>query len=198
MSTHKTPLIETDRLVLTWPTPEQIDGYYDSIVGTNIFDTLVWDGPANAKDVHDWWKQLVSHSPLDFSQSIELAAIERASGRYVGGVTLRPVDNDPNIIDIGFVFAVDSHGKGYATEALGALVDEAFSTRGAERIFGEVFVGNDGSRRVLEKLGFVHEGTHRRSVCKRQEWLDVWVIAITRPDWERRQAERSEGTSVQK
>lgn len=41
------------------------------------------------------------------------------------------------------------------TEAVGAAVDEAFRTRGAERIFGNVFVGNAASRRVMEKLGFV-------------------------------------------
>ncbi len=186
MSKSQPPLIETERLLLTWPTPEQIDGYYDSIIGTSIFDTILWDGPSDAQELHDWWTQGASRSPLDFSLSLSLAVIERASGRYVGGVGLRPVDGDPAIIDIGYAFAVDSHGKGYATEAVGALVDEAFGKRGAERVFGKVFVGNDGSRRVMEKLGFVCEGTLRRCVCKRGVWRDEWIIAITRPDWERR------------
>jgi RimJ/RimL family protein N-acetyltransferase len=190
------PLIETERLLLTWPTPEQIDGYYDSIIGTTIFDTILWGGPSDAQELHDWWTQNVLRSPLDFSLSLDLAVIERASGRYIGGVGLRPVDNDPQVIDIGYAFAVDSHGKGYATEAVGALVDEAFSARGAERIFGKVFVDNDGSRRVMEKLGFVHEGTLRRCVCKRGVWLDEWMLAITRPDWESRQAPLADGTST--
>ena len=120
-----------------------------------------------------------------------MAAIERTSGRYIGGVSLRPVHEDPAVIDIGYAFAVDSHGRGYATEAVGVLVDEAFIRRGAERIFGNVFVGNVGSRRVREKLGFVHEGTQRRCVCKRGVWRDEWMIAIPRPDWEGRQAGRS-------
>ena len=101
--------------------------------------------------------------------------IERASGRYIVGVSLRPVDMDPRIIDIGYAFAVDVHRRGYATEAVGALVDEAFRKRGAERIFGNAFVGNHASRRVLEKLGFVLEGTQRRCVCKRGVWLDQWM-----------------------
>jgi ribosomal-protein-alanine N-acetyltransferase len=121
--------------------------------------------------------------------------IEKASGRYIGGVGLRPVDNDPHVIDIGYALAVDSHGKGYAAEAVGALVDEAFSARGVERIFGKVFVDNDGSRRVMEKLGFVHEGTLRRCVFKRGVWLDQWLTAITRPDWERRKAGFAAGAS---
>lgn len=198
MSKPQPPLIETERLLLTWPTPEQIDGYYDSIIGTNIFDTIFWDGPSHAQELHDWWKQSVLRSPLDFRLSLDIAVIERASGRYIGGVSLRPVDSDPRILDIGYAFAVAFHGKGYATEAVGTLVDEAFSKRGAERIFGNAFVGNDGSRRVMEKLGFVYEGTQRRCVYKRGVWLDQWMIAITRPDWESRQAGLSEGTSAQR
>ncbi|MDG1483706.1 MAG: GNAT family protein [Myxococcota bacterium] len=185
------PLIETKRLLLTWPTPEQIAGHYAAIVGTNIFDTIVWDGPSDVQELHDWWSETASRSPSDVGLSLNMAVIERTSGRYIGGVSLRPVDGDPAVIDIGYAFAVDSHGKGYATEAVGALVDEAFGKRGAERIFGNVFVGNVGSRRVMEKLGFVHEGTQRRCACKRGVWRDQWMIAITRPDWESRQAGRS-------
>jgi RimJ/RimL family protein N-acetyltransferase len=180
------PLIETSRLLLTWPTKEQIDGYYNAIIGTEIFDTIIWEGPSGPQELHDWWKETASLNPSDFSLSLNTAVIERDSGRYIGGVSLRPVEGDPAILDIGYALAVDSHGKGYATEAVGALVDEAFGKRGAERIFGNAFVGNHASRRVMEKLGFVYEGTQRRCVCKRGVWLDQWMIAITRPDWESR------------
>jgi [ribosomal protein S5]-alanine N-acetyltransferase len=186
ISKSQPPLIETERLLLSWPTPEQIDGYYDSIIGSNIFDTIFWDGPPDAQSMQDWWQEVRSRDPSDVSLSLDMAVIERTSERYIGGVSLRPVDGDPAIIDIGYAFAVDSHGKGYGTEAVGAMVDEAFRARGAERIFGNAFVGNHGSRRVMEKLGFVHEGTQRRCVRKRGVWLDQWMIAITRPDWEAR------------
>jgi hypothetical protein len=95
MPTYHPPLRETDRLLLTWPTPEQIDGYYDSIIGTNIFDTIFWDGPSDAQELRDWWEQIVSRSPLDFSLSLATAVIERASGRYIGGVSLRPSRKGP-------------------------------------------------------------------------------------------------------
>ena len=196
MPKHHPPLVETSRLLLTWPSQEQIDGYYNAIIGTNIFDTIFWDGPADAQALHDWWEETTSRDPSDLSLSLSLAVIERASGRYIGGVGLRPVGNDPQIIDIGYALAVDSHGKGYATEAVGALVDEVFSARGAERIFGNAFVGNHSSRRVMEKLGFVYEGTQRRCVCKRGVWLDQWMIAITRPDWESRGRRRAAGDPV--
>ena len=186
MNEMQPPFIETSRLLLTWPTKEQIDDYYNAIIGTNIFDTIVWGGPADAQELHDWWAECASRDPSDFSLSLEVAVIESSSGRYIGGMAIRPVNGDPAIIDIGYAFAPYSHGKGYATEAVGALVDEAFSKRGAERISGNAFVGNTASRRVMEKLGFIHEGTQRRCKLKNGVWLDQWMIAITRPDWEKR------------
>ena len=182
------PRIQTSRLLLTWPTKEQIDGYYKAIIGTRIFETISWNGPTDPQELHDWWAECGSRDPSDFSLSLDVAVIEPSSGRYIGGISLRPVNGDPAIIDIGYAFAPDSHGKGYATEAVGALVDEAFSKRGAERILGNAFVGNTASRRVMEKLGFVHEGTQRHCQRKNGVWLDQWMIAITRPDWEKRQS----------
>ena len=191
MSKFQPPVIETERLLLTWPNEEQIDGYFDAIIGTSIFDTTLWEGPSEPQDLHDWWQQNILNDPADLNLHLDTAVIERASGRYIGGASLRPVNGDPRIVDIGYLVVADAHGKGYATEAVGALVDEAFSKRGAERIFGNAFVGNHGSRRVMEKLGFVCEGTLRRCIYKRGIWLDEWSMAIIRPDWERRQAERS-------
>lgn len=54
------------------------------------------------------------------------------------------------------------------------------------QIFANVFVGNQASRNVVEKLGFRFEGIHRRAALKRGQWLDEWSLAITRPDWESR------------
>lgn len=180
------PLISTPRLTLTWPAPEQIDGYYNAIIGTDIFDTLIWDGPTSPGDLHDYWKHAINTPVDDLTQHFNLAVIENASSAMIGGISWRPVNNNPEIIDIGYAFAKPFHGRGYATEAVGALTDFGFRNRRAERVFATVFVDNVASRRVLEKCGFAHEGTLRRAVCKRGQWRDEWMLAITRPQWSER------------
>ena len=180
------PRLETARLLLTWPSPSQIDEYHAAIIGTNMFDTIIWDGPSNPQELHDWWSENRSLDPSDHRLHFNVAIIEASSNRYIGGASLRPVDRDPAIIDIGYALAPAFHGKGYATEAVGPLVEEAFAHREAERIFGNAFVGNHASRRVMEKVGFSLEGIQRRTIRKRGIWIDQWMIAITRPDWEAR------------
>jgi RimJ/RimL family protein N-acetyltransferase len=61
----------------------------------------------------------------------------------------------------GYVFAKDAWGKGYATEALRAVVDIARST-GRIRLYAVCHLDNTASWHVLEKAGFTREGVLRR------------------------------------
>jgi RimJ/RimL family protein N-acetyltransferase len=178
------PRVETERLVLTWPDAVQIDGYYQRIVGTSMFDTLLWDGPDGPQDLHDFWAARREDAAAG-SALLSVALITRSDGACIGGASLRP-QGDERVFDIGYALAPSHHGRGYGSEAVRAVVDEGFAHRGAERIFATVFVGNGASRRVAEKAGMRLEGTLRRAVCKRGVWRDEWLLAVTRPDWEAR------------
>ena len=181
----KAPLIETDRLKLTWPTSDQVDQYYNDIIGTNMFDTIHWDGPEGPHELHDYWKMNFQQDPINLTVDFNIAVINKESNECMGGASLRPVNGDPTQIDIGYAFAPKFHSNGFGTETVFALVNEAFLNRKAERIFANIFVGNIASKRILEKTGFQLEGIVRRNTLKRGEWLDGWLMAITRPDWEK-------------
>lgn len=176
------PRIETERLVLTWPNEAQIDGYHQAIVGTDLFDTLLWDGPESDRDLHDYWER---NRRTELADPFSLAIIERSTDACIGGLALRPVEGDHRILDLGYALAPAWHGRGLGTEAVGALIDHGFAHREAERVFAMIFVGNHASRRLAEKCGMAYEGTLRRTVLKRGRWLDEWMLAVTRPDWER-------------
>lgn len=177
------PNIETPRLFLTWPNRSQIHQYYHDIIGTDIFDTLLWDGPSGVEDLENYWKECRLIDSHDFSLPLGLAIIHKETLEFIGGISLRPVNKDCQFIDIGYALAKKFHGKGYGSEAVGALVDHAFEAREAQRIFATVFTFNPASKRVLEKVGFKYEGTLRHCVKKQGVWSDEWLFAITRPDW---------------
>lgn len=178
------PRYETDRLVLTWPTPQQIEGYYRAIVGTDIFDTIIWNGPSNPNDLHNYWLTCRQDFARGPEHQLSLAAIDKATGQIAGGLSLRPHSVPFGVWDLGYALAKPYHGRGLATEAARVLVDVAFRERHAYRVFANAFVGNQASRRVLEKLGFTFEGTSRGFIEKPSGRKDEWLLAITRPDWE--------------
>jgi RimJ/RimL family protein N-acetyltransferase len=85
--------------------------------------------------------------------------ISRANGQLLGGTGLG--FQAPNEAAIGFVLARDAWGKGYATEALAAIVDVARRI-GVGRLYALCHPENRPSQRVLEKCGFVPDSPARR------------------------------------
>jgi RimJ/RimL family protein N-acetyltransferase len=64
-------------------------------------------------------------------------------------------DDEP---EVGYWLGVPFWGNGYATEAVRAVLDHAFSELGHDVVFGGARVSNPASRRVLEKCGFQWTG----------------------------------------
>jgi len=60
--------------------------------------------------------------------------------------------------ELGYWLGVEHWGKGYATEALHALIDYAFTNLAHEALQAGARVTNPASRRVLEKCGFQWTG----------------------------------------
>jgi ribosomal-protein-alanine N-acetyltransferase len=84
---------------------------------------------------------------------------QRPGGELVGSTGLG--FETPRRAATGYVFAKDAWGKGFATEALGAVVDVAQRV-GVVRLYALCHVENAASFRVLEKCGFAREGVLRR------------------------------------
>lgn len=59
---------------------------------------------------------------------------------------------DHDVVEVGYGIYPDAQNKGYATEAVQALVDWAFQTGQVNKIIAECLKTNHASIRVLEKL----------------------------------------------
>ncbi len=86
------------------------------------------------------------------------AVIERESGLMAGEAGLFPLAEDRRDIALGYALGVDFWGRGYATEAGGAVLGEAFGSFGLKRVVAITRATNFRSRRVLAKLGFSPQG----------------------------------------
>jgi RimJ/RimL family protein N-acetyltransferase len=86
-------------------------------------------------------------------------------------------------LEIWYQVHPSERGRGVATQAAAILVDHIFSARPHHRIQATVIDGNDGSRRVLERIGMRHEGVMRQMTFLRGEHVDMHLYAIVRADW---------------
>ena len=75
-------------------------------------------------------------------------------GEFLGCCGLRPSDMEKGIFELGFHLISSQWGKGYATEAAGAVICYAFDTLRAANLVAGHHPQNEGSGKVLAKLGF--------------------------------------------
>ena len=84
---------------------------------------------------------------------VQLSVEELDTGRLVGDVGLSLADREPGVIKVGYTIAPEFQGKGYATEAIRALVTYAFDTLDAEVVRAYASAENVASIKVAEKVG---------------------------------------------
>ena len=75
-------------------------------------------------------------------------------------------------------------GRGYATEAVRALVRLCFEDLGLRRVTANCFADNVSSWRLMERLGMRRElHTRRESLHRSGEWLDGLGYALLADEW---------------
>jgi [ribosomal protein S5]-alanine N-acetyltransferase len=87
--------------------------------------------------------------------------IERREGGLLLGATGLHVEA-PHRYGTGYVLARDAWGRGYATEALTAMLELAFSRPEVRRVYALCDAEHVASARVMEKCGMQREGLLRR------------------------------------
>jgi RimJ/RimL family protein N-acetyltransferase len=100
--------------------------------------------------------------------------------RFCGSIDLR-IEGD-EAAEVGFGLHPEARGRSIMSAALNLVCDYGFEVVGLEVIRWRAAVGNWASRRVASKVGFVFDGTVRRSLAHRGELLDGWVATLTRDD----------------
>lgn len=110
-------------------------------------------------------------------------AVERAADRVlIGDVAVHLHDNLKQA-EIGFTLATAYQKMGYATEAVGAVLDRLFRVQGLHKVTGECDARNGASAALFERLGFTREGHLRQQTWIKGEWTDDLIYGLLAPEW---------------
>lgn len=139
-------------------------------VGAAIFSEMVAKRPA----------QLSPAATGRFEWLIQLSGTRPP----VGWVSLRIADRDPNSGEIGYSILREYRGRGIATEAVRVLISEAFASAKLARVYAYCVPENQGSRAVLDRVGFQFEARLPRGATVNGEMVDVLMHRIERANWD--------------
>jgi [ribosomal protein S5]-alanine N-acetyltransferase len=84
--------------------------------------------------------------------------VERATGLVVGGIGFAGPPSVAGDVELGYGIVPSRQGRGYATEAVAAMVAVAWAAPVVEAVVATTDTSNAASRRVLEKAGFQFVG----------------------------------------
>ena len=102
-------------------------------------------------------------------------------GAVLGGISLHHFDPMRDVVEVGYWLFPQARGRGVATRSVRALLDHAFAN-GIWRAEAHVRVGNTASERVLERLGFRHEGIKRGLLRHQGERVDANLFGLLADD----------------
>ncbi len=146
-------------------------------------ETLRWTTvpPDYQRENAEWF--ITRHAVDSWLQgTVAVYGIVDPDDAYCGGIDLRISADDPAVGEIGFHVAPWARGRGLAPAAARTIANWGFEALGLERIVWRAHVGNEASKRVAEKAGFVIEGIARDGCGQRGERRDAWVGAMLAAD----------------
>ena len=161
----------------------QIDDQYDlaKILNNQKIMNHLRDGLPYPYTVEDA-KEYIS-SMLQANQEKMFAFAISVDEHVIGSISVTRLDNIHSCTgELGYYIGEDYWGKGYATCAVKQVCQYVLNHSDILRIFAEPFAYNTASCRVLEKAGFLYEGTLHKNAMKNGKVLDMKMYALVREE----------------
>jgi RimJ/RimL family protein N-acetyltransferase len=134
--------------------------------------------PDDVEPMRQWYGSRAGHD-----DRLDLAAVDRVTGRYVGEVVLNELDPNNNSCSFRIALGATGQNRGLGTEATRLVLGYAFERVGLHRISLEVYSFNSRARRVYEKVGFRPEGVLRDALLWEGQRFDAHVMSILAHEW---------------
>ena len=156
--------------------PTDAEDMYEYAQEPLVTNFLLWEPHVSIKFTQSYLKfiQTQYSAGCFFDWSLVLAD----SGKMIGTCGFTCFDFDNDSAEVGYVLNPDYRGHEIIPEALHAVMKFGFENLLLNRIEAHYIVGNDASRRVMEKVGMRFEGVRRCGMLIKGQYRDIGVCAV--------------------
>ncbi len=146
--------IETERLLLRRSLPKDAEAISAYRSDPEVHRYQGW-AHTDPEGVRRDLLEMVPRMPGQPDGWVQFTVLSGETGEIVGDVGLSPADDDPGVIKVGYTISPRFQSLGYASEAVGALVEYSFQTLETEVVRAYASAENVASIRVAEKVGMI-------------------------------------------
>ena len=176
-------MLETNRLILRHWVESDAESLYEYAKNPEV-------GPIAGWPPHKDINESLSVIKNVFTGAECYAICEKGSNRAIGAVELKlnghtDMTERDDECELGYWLGKPFWGKGYMPEAVRALLRHGFETLGMTTIWCGYYDGNNKSKRVQEKVGFVYHHTCNEVPVPLMNELRIGhTNYMTRKQWE--------------
>jgi RimJ/RimL family protein N-acetyltransferase len=123
------------------------------------------------------------HADFASTKGRIMFTIENEEGNNIGSINLNRIDERNGTFSIGIIIDKQYRGKGYGTSAMNILLKYAFFERRLHKFNDCVLEGNEGSVKMMEKLGCIQEGVRRQVVYMDGQYVDLILFGLTKDEF---------------
>ena len=175
--------LSTERLVLRRFEQGDSEAFASYRADPDVARYQSWEGFTRS-DAERFVAEMSRTDPGVPGEWFQFAVSERATGELVGDCALVLHAGDPPIGEVGYTLAPAEQGRGFATEAVRAVIGYAFEQLGAAAIRAVTDVRNEASIAVAERLGMrkiaTVRATFKGAPCEEHTFETV-TCACARP-----------------
>lgn len=181
------PLFETKRLILRAMRVSDTADMYAYAKDPEVTRFLLWNPHRTPEYTRSYLEYLAGRYRL--GQHYEWAMVSKEDGHMIGTCGFSRFDCPHNAAEIGYVLNPAYRGQGLVAEAAQQILHFGFDVLGLHRVEARYMVGNDASRRVMEKLGMSFEGVRREAMLVKGAYRDIGICSLLVSEYRRMQTD---------
>lgn len=173
---RRIPELRTERLLLRKIRVSDAADMYSYSCLRSVTRYLLWNPHPDV----EYTRRYVSYLQQKYRQGLyyDWAIVELKSGRMIGTCGFPTISEENCRAEVGYVLHPEFWGKGYATEALSAILSFAFRVLGLHRVEARCFEEHTASARVMEKCGMRYEGCARDGMLVKGSYATIRTFAV--------------------
>ncbi len=170
------PTLETERLILRKIKIDDVDDMYEYSKDPLVTEYLTWSPHMDKRYTLEYISYIQSrYRTGDF---YDWGVVDKKDGKMIGTCGFTRFDYLNNSAEVGYVLNKVYHNRGIATEAVAEVMKFGFERLALNRIECKYIIGNDASRKVMEKSGMRFEGVRREGMLIKGIYRDIGICSI--------------------
>ena len=170
------PELDTPRLTFRKMLKKDSEDMYEYASQRAVTEYLMW----SPHDSEAYTRRYLTYlqSRYRTGEFHDWALVYRENGKMIGTCGFTRFNLEANSAEIGYVLNPAYWGMGLAPEAARRILQFGFLELRLHRIEAHYMIGNDRSRRVMDKIGMTFEGIQRESLHVRGHYVSIGVCSI--------------------